>query len=321
MFRLAALLGLLGLAAATAAIVWSGWPQVEQALGEAGWGIAAIAAFHMISLLVSSAGWYALVPGARKPSLPMFVYFMWVRASVNNLMPVARIGGEVAAVRLMIAKGMDKNTAIAATVVELTLSIMAIFLFVLIGSVAFALHINNTDITRQLLWGIVLALPLLMGLIAVQRVGFFGLLLRLFRAAFRKKWLSLADDAAHLDHAVISLYKDRTRPVICFILQFTAWSLGSVEIWMGLRFLGHALPMAQALMIEALIQASASAAFAIPGALGVQEAGFLLFGAMLGLPPSIAGALAVMRRCRDLLCYAPALIFWQVHEGKKLLRN
>jgi len=73
-------------------------------------------------------------------------------------------------------------------------------------------------------------------------------------------------------------------------------------------------------MIEALIQGSATAAFAVPGALGVQEAGFLVFGGMLGLPAETAAALAVMRRCRDLICYAPALIAWQAHEGKKLLR-
>jgi uncharacterized membrane protein YbhN (UPF0104 family) len=74
-------------------------------------------------------------------------------------------------------------------------------------------------------------------------------------------------------------------------------------------------------MIEALIQGAASAAFAVPGALGVQEAGFLVFGGMLGLPPEMAAALAVMRRCRDLICYAPGLIAWQAHEGKRLLKS
>ena len=73
-------------------------------------------------------------------------------------------------------------------------------------------------------------------------------------------------------------------------------------------------------MIEALIQGSVSAGFAIPAALGVQEAGFLVFGGMLGLPHDVAAALAVIRRCRDLLCYAPGLVVWQLHEGKRLLR-
>jgi hypothetical protein len=51
----------------------------------------------------------------------------------------------------------------------------------------------------------------------------------------------------------------------------------------------------------------------------VQEAGFLLFGHMLGLPPEIAVALAVIRRCRDLVLYVPGLIVWQIQEGRWLL--
>ena len=55
--------------------------------------------------------------------------------------------------------------------------------------------------------------------------------------------------------------------------------------------------------------------------LGVQEAGFLVLGHALGLSPDIAAALALMRRCRDLLLYVPGLIAWQVQEGKWLLRR
>ncbi|HZI32513.1 MAG TPA: hypothetical protein VFF11_09235, partial [Candidatus Binatia bacterium] len=64
-----------------------------------------------------------------------------------------------------------------------------------------------------------------------------------------------------------------------------------------------------------------SAAFLVPGALGVQEAGFVLFGHLLGLKPDVAVALAVIRRCRDLLLYAPGLVFWQMQEGRWLLRK
>ncbi|MDD3183613.1 MAG: hypothetical protein PHD48_12550, partial [Alphaproteobacteria bacterium] len=78
------------------------------------------------------------------------------------------------------------------------------------------------------------------------------------------------------------------------------------------------LPLVECMMIEALIQATSSAAFIVPGALGVQEAGFLLFGSMLGLTPEIAAALAVVRRCRDFILYIPGLVFWQIQEGRWL---
>ena len=185
MFRWAAFLGLLGLAVATAIIVGSGMDQVMLALKEAGWGIVWVATFHLITLVAASFGWQLLVPGKNRPSLAMFIYFMWIRAAVNNLMPVARIGGEIASIRVMIAHGMRKNVAVATTIAELTLSIAAVFVFVVIGVLLFALRVNDKDIVSQLAWGLVLSTPLLAALAVVQKIGFFGILSRLFRAAFR----------------------------------------------------------------------------------------------------------------------------------------
>jgi putative membrane protein len=320
MFKLAAILGLAGLAAATAVIIGSGWAQVAQALAQAGWGILGVALLHLMPLTISSAGWRVLIPGKKRPSLPLFIYFMWVRASVNNLMPVARIGGEIAAVRVMTSHGMRKSVAIGSTVVELTLSIAAIFLFVTTGVVLFVVRINDTNVATQLIWGLALSLPIIAALAAVQKIGFFGLMSRLFRVMFRDKWAAMAGSAARLDRTVATIYRRKVRALVCALLQLLAWSLGAVEIWFSLYVLGHPLTPRESVMLEALIQGSASAAFAVPGALGVQEAGFLVFGGMLGLPHDVAAALALMRRCRDLLCYAPGLVAWQTHEGKKLLR-
>ena len=109
--------------------------------------------------------------------------------------------------------------------------------------------------------------------------------------------------------------------MIGFFWQMIAWLSGTGEIALALSYLGHPLPLVEAFMIEALIQASVSAAFVVPGALGVQEGGFLLFGHMLGLTPEIAVALAVIRRCRDVLLFVPGLIVWQVQEGRWLLKG
>ncbi len=318
MYRWAALLGLIGLAVATGVIVWSGAAEVMQALKSAGFGIVLVAIFHVIPLAISAAGWQVLVPGKRRPSLRHFIYFLWIRAAVNNLMPVARIGGEIASVRMMTAFGMRQSTAIATTVVELTLSIIAVFLFVVMGVVLFGLRIADENIKSQLLWGLLLSLPLLALMALVQRIGFFGLLSRLFKFLFRDKWAAMAGNAARLDRAVAAIYLRKKRSLTCALMQFVSWVAGTGEIWLALYFLGHPVPMVDAFIIEALIQASVSAGFAIPGALGIQEAGFLVFGGMLGLPREIAAALAVIRRCRDILFYAPGLVAWQVFEGKKL---
>jgi len=75
--------------------------------------------------------------------------------------------------------------------------------------------------------------------------------------------------------------------------------------------------LADAVMIEALIQTLASAAFIVPGALGVQEAGFVGLAVLAGLEPSMGAALAVTRRLRDVVLYLPGLLAWSWAEGRR----
>ncbi|HBM90673.1 MAG TPA: hypothetical protein DD400_02180 [Rhodospirillaceae bacterium] len=316
MIRLGVFLGLIGLALATGVIIWSGAQQVLDSLATASWGIVWTSLFHLAPMMACVLGWQALLPGRKKAGKLLFFYILWVRVAINNLMPVARIGGEIVSVRLMIKHGIRKPSAIAATVVETTLSVIAQFLFVLLGVVLFVLHVSNEDLTTQLLWGLLISAPLIGAMVYVQRIGFFGLFEKLFSLMFRDKWKKFAGSAARLDKAVRLMYRRRGKAFYCLFMQFMSWALCSIEIWLALKFLGHPLSLVECLMIEALIQGAGSAAFVVPAALGVQEAGFLLFGGMLGLSPEVSAALALIRRARDVLLYVPGLIVWQVQEGR-----
>jgi putative membrane protein len=320
MIRLAVLLGLLGLAAVTVIIAKSGYAEVLAALSVAGlWGILTSSLLHLVPMVLSVLGWRALMPGKKRPPLLFFLYLLWIRAAVNNLMPVARIGGEIVAVRIMIKHHIRKASAIASLVVEITLSIIAVFLFDIIGIGMFTFHMGKSNIATQLVIGLLISVPVILALVAVQRIGLFGLMAKVFTLLFRDKWKDFAGSTARLDRAVHTVYRHRARVLTCGFWQLVAWAVGTIEIWVPLQFLHHPLPFAECFMLEAIIQASSSAAFAVPAALGVQEAAFLLFGHMLGLSPEIAVALAVIRRCRDVLLYVPALIVWQIQEGHWLL--
>ncbi len=321
MFKLASFLGLLGLVVATLVIAWSGLDQVVQALGQAGWGIIWTSLAHLLPMAFCVVGWQALVPGKKRPSLLYFLYVLWIRAAVNNLMPVARIGGEIVAVRIMMKHGMRKSVAVASTVVETTVSVIGQFFFVLIGVGLFVMRFSDHDTTQKLLWGVVVSTPVIGALVFIQRVGAFGILTKLFTFMFRDKWKKFAGNTTQLDRAVLTMYRRQDRTIWCGFMQFMSWVACSLEIWLALYFLGHPLSLVECVMIEALIQATGSAAFIVPGAIGVQEAGFLLFGHFLGLTPDIAAALAVIRRCRDLLLYVPALLVWQAQEGHWLVQK
>lgn len=319
MLRLAALFGLLGLAAATGIIVWSGYDAILQALGIAGWGILWASLYHLIPLLACVIGWRALMPGRHRPSLGFFFYILWLRASVNNLMPVARIGGEIVSVRVMMKHGVRKSSAIASTIVELTLSIGAVFLFVLGGVFFLSLRLADSGLGWKMAAGVLASTPLIAAVVLVQRIGFFGLCDKIFTLLLRDTWKKFAGNIGQLDRAIHGIYRRKKRVLFCFVWQLISWGSSTGEVWLGLAFLGHPISLLDSFILEALIQGTSTAAFAVPGALGVQEAGFLFFGHILGLPADISVALAVLRRCRDVILFVPGLIVWQIQEGKWLL--
>jgi len=75
------------------------------------------------------------------------------------------------------------------------------------------------------------------------------------------------------------------------------------------------------LVIESLLYALRSVAFAVPNAVGVQEAGYLLLGAGFGLAPDIALALSLLKRGRDFAIGLPVLGIYQLIEGGRLWRR
>jgi uncharacterized membrane protein YbhN (UPF0104 family) len=85
--------------------------------------------------------------------------------------------------------------------------------------------------------------------------------------------------------------------------------------------MGEPLPMGRVMALESLIVAIRGAAFLIPGAIGVQEAGYLLLAHALGLDPQTAVALSLVKRARDIALGAPALILWQARllKGRRNL--
>jgi hypothetical protein len=59
----------------------------------------------------------------------------------------------------------------------------------------------------------------------------------------------------------------------------------------------------------------------VPNALGVQEGGLVLLGGMFGIGPDAALALSLVKRGRDLVIGVPALLAWQLVEGRRAWRK
>jgi uncharacterized membrane protein YbhN (UPF0104 family) len=56
----------------------------------------------------------------------------------------------------------------------------------------------------------------------------------------------------------------------------------------------------------------------VPAGVGVQELGYVGIGQLFGIPPYLSLALSLIRRARDILIGAPALLVWQGLEAREV---
>ena len=319
MIRAATLFAFAGLVLATGLFIWHGVGPVLAAFAAAGIGILWASLFHFVSITLNARAWQILLPRRGRGSWLFFGWAVWLREAVNGLLPVARVGGEIVSARLLMRHRLSPPRAVASLVVDMTVSLASQFVFTLFGLALLLARGAEGDTVRSLAFGLAATVPVVVALLAVQRIGVFGLLARLFRAMFGDRFDALVGGAAPLDRAVRRLYRRRRAVVFCFLWQVAGWAAGAGEIWLALHFLGYPVATGDALIVEAIIQALSSGAFIVPGALGVQEGGFLVVGALIGLPPEIALALALARRARDITIFVPALLVWQLGAGRRML--
>jgi putative membrane protein len=319
MKRLALILGLVGLIAATGMVVYQGAGSVIALFASVGWGLLLIPLYHIVPMAANGRAWQVLLPGERQPSYKFFVWMVWVREGINAMLPVLRVGGEVVGARLMMARGVRTRPAVATLVADMTMSLLSQFAFTMIGLALLVAHSGDWSLTGNIAFGLVIAVPVMAAFGLVQRVGLFGLFARLFRAMFGQRFDRMVGGSAALDRAVRVIYRRPARVFACGFWQLVGWLVSSGEVWIALQFLGYPRSVGDAILITALIEAASSGAFLVPGALGVQEGSYIVLGHVLGLSPEVSLALALVRRARDVLVYGPALALWQIGEGRRLM--
>lgn len=314
----AALISLAGLALAIGLIAYQGAGAIVHALLSVGWGIFLIAAFHLIPMSCSALGWRIELRRQWQAPFPVFLWARWVREHVAHLLPVAQVGGEFVGARLLTFHGLSAGEAGASVIVDLTIEALTQILFTLVGLGLLIALGGGMAIAPWVGLGAVIGAMMIVGFFWAQRHGLFHWMERFIRdVSARSKWFSLGR-VYNLHATIQALYADKPGVIAGGVYHFTCWLLGMGEVWLALRFMGHPVGWSQALMLESLGEAIRSAAFMIPGQLGVQEGGYLLLGNFLGLPPNISIALSLVKRVRILLLGIPALVVWQIVEGKRL---
>jgi putative membrane protein len=306
-----------GLTIFTVLIVHHGVTDVAAALVAAGWGLLWVALFHLAPMAVATFAWFTLLRGRSHPPFRAMLFVRWISESVKGLLPVAHVGGDLVKARLISHRGLAGDIAGASVIVDLTLSVVTQIIFTLVG-VALLLFIGAPKLVIPVVISIAVMGVLMTAFYFLQRRGLFGGIMGIIsRLSGKRDWTG---GAKALDSSINSIYMNRSALLSSSLWRFAAWIVGAGEVWLALYFLDTPTTLTNAILLESLGQAVRSAAFLVPGALGVQEGGYLLLGVVVGLTPEVALALSLIKRVRVLLLGLPGLIAWQISEGKRLRR-
>lgn len=285
-------------------------------LAGAGWSILLVIALHLPQTFFSGLGFGVLLPGGGG-AVRMFL-LRWIRESVNALLPVAQVGGDLVRARLVARGGIGMKRSVATSMVDLSMEMVAQIFFTLLG-VGLLVAGPHAGDSLALALGVAAGMAAIGGLfLLVQAMGLFRLIEKLVgRWTSDGKW-SFLGRIEGLHDAVLALYRQPRLLLSCCLLHLVSWLLGGLETWMALHVLGVDAGLREALIIESLGQAVRGFAFLIPGALGIQEGGYLLICGMLGIGPQDALALSLVRRLRELALGIPGLILWHRMERAPL---
>jgi putative membrane protein len=308
-----------GLALATGLIVWQGIGDVAGRIADAGWMSFWLPILYVVPLVLMTFAWSVLFLPGRAPSFAMAFRATWIGSSVNALLPVATVGGDVVKARFLVLAGMPGAHAGALAVVDKTLQAVALLSWGLVGFLStFYLEID-AGATRAILIGWGLLCVGVAGFYAVQRAAVFGKFMKRVAGATQKKIFHKAADASEsLDRVIQDIYARPGRVVLACVLRLAARAAMAGEIWLFAQFMGTPITPIEAIMVESLSAAVRGIAFAVPGALGVQEGSYVMLGAMVGLDAELMLALSLAKRIREVLVGLPGILVWQALEGHRL---
>lgn len=306
----------LGTCACVVLVLAIGADALGAALAPVEWGFVPIALSHAVPVLLDVVAWRLLF-GDGTPSLAALARARWIGEAINNLFPVAQIGGELARVRLVTMAGVDTTAAAASVVADVTIGALTQAVFGVAGAILLVAW-YDAEFALPILGSLLLFGCGILLLYGLQRRSYAVPVWRLLKRALgRAGWLARFGRAERISIALEKLYADRPAMARASAWRLAGWIAGAGEILLSLHFLGYPERWTEAFILESLTQAARSAAFAVPGGLGVQEVGFVALGAALGFDPPTCLALGLIRRGRDIALGLPALATYSWIETRR----
>jgi putative membrane protein len=279
-------------------------------------GVSGFLLFCMASLgltLVLGAAWLVSMPGQPFRQLGLFSFARLAREGANDLLPFSQVGGLVVGARTLTGMGLPKARTYAAMVVDLSTEMTSQIGFTLFGLIVIGslLLEGSRHHVAPLAW-------IGSGLMLATTVAFIMLQRPMLKLAAALAGKALPNSASvsleRIRTELDDIYAHRGAVALSFLFNLAGWIVAAALAALALALMGEPLPLWRVAALESLIFAIRGAAFIIPGAIGVQEAGYLLLAQAIGLDPQVAVALSLVKRARDVVLGVPALLVWQALE-------
>jgi putative membrane protein len=321
MKRLSILTAAIGIAIIAAAVYAADPATVAAAMAQAGWAAAIVIALRLVAVTLAGLTWWLLFPKHPRPQPSVCALLRIVREGANTLLPLAQIGGDVIAARLLTFWHIPGPLAAATVIVDVLAQAGTQFLFALVGLALLIAHGVGDSFIHDLAWALGAAALALTGFYVAQRHGGEKLVNALLKRLARGREWQINGTFEAVFHRLHEVYGRRRALALTVICHLGVWFIGALEVWVGLNAMGYHPTYAEAVAIESLAQAARGAAFVVPGAVGVQEGGLVVLCALFGIPAHSALALSLIKRAADIMVGVPGLVAWHALETRRFNRR
>jgi putative membrane protein len=264
--------------------------------------------WHALPLMFDALGWLALSRADERLSLPRAMFYRWLGESINALLPVAQVGGDLVRARMWTKHNVMLPRAMTIVFSDVLLTALSQVPFAVLGLI---LLMDDTFSATSIVTGVLIA-------VGAALFTTFPVAERIMSMAVRHLMPRRLSASTAVWEAELTAAPDVAARLRSFSAHLVAWLIGIGEIYLAAMALGIPLSVGEALVIEALLQAVRSAAFLVPAALGVQEAGIVAVGLAIGLGAPESAAIAAIRRGRELALGLPGVVVWQYIEWRAL---
>lgn len=271
---------------------------------------------YALTATLDSAAWRFAFP-RRIPPFRKLWSARLAGEAVNATTPTASVGGEPVKAYLL-RYWVPPVEGLASVIVDKTAIVMGQGLFLILGLTLARTVVSASGpivtVMTVLLGVEVLAVT---GFVVVQLLGTAGrggrLLARFGMGPSRSSQKRLEG----LDRTLAEFYRWRRRRLAAGVLvHLTASTVGSLEIYLVLNFLGLPVPLLTAVVLESFGTAVKFASFMIPASIGALEGGNVAIFAAFGLGGGVGLSYTLVRRLREITWATAGMIALTALSGR-----